>query len=107
MYAPTDNAPPSQLLPAGGTPRPSRASLRTRPRIQRITIRSWEYIPAVRAALLAVRLLGVLALSVIGIALLTISDQWGLLLLALAVASAPLSAWVFTTAARGWPVAAV
>jgi hypothetical protein len=107
MYAPTDNAPRPQLLPAGGTPGPSRASLRARPRVQRVTIRSWEYIPAVRAALLALRLLGVLGMGVVGIALLTISDRWGLLLLALAVAMAPLSAWVFTTAARGWPVAKV
>jgi hypothetical protein len=81
----------------------SRAALRTRPRIQRILIRSWEYIPAVRVTVLAIRLLGLLVLAFVGIALLSISNRWGLPLLALAIAVVPLSLWVFTTAAKGWP----
>jgi hypothetical protein len=82
----------------------SRATLRTRPRIQRILIRSWEYIPAVRVTILILRLLAVLVLAVEGIALLGISNWWGLSLLAVAVAVLPLSLWVFSTAAKGWPV---
>jgi hypothetical protein len=88
-----------------GTSTTSRATLRTRPRIQRTLIRSWEYVPAIRIALLTVRLLGVLAATVAGIALLGSShDGWGLLALALAFATLPVSLWVFATAAKGWPV---
>jgi protein-S-isoprenylcysteine O-methyltransferase Ste14 len=86
--------------PARSTP--SRATLRTRPRIQRILIRSWEYIPAVRATLLILRLLAVLVMAVEGVALLSISNWWGLAILAVAFAVLPLSLWVFATAAKGW-----
>jgi hypothetical protein len=82
----------------------SRAALRTRPRTQRILIRSWEYIPAVRGVILTLRLLAVLVLAVAGIALLRVATWWGLLDLALALAVLPFSLWVFTTAAKGWPV---
>jgi hypothetical protein len=82
------------------------ATLRTRPRIQRVLIRSWEYIPAVRIAFLVLRLLAVLCLTVVGIALLSISNWWGLPLLVLAVAALPIGVWVFTTTAKGWPVPA-
>jgi hypothetical protein len=77
--------------------------LRTRPRIQRILIRSWEYIPAVRVTVVILRLLAVLVLAVEGIALLSISNWWGLPLLAAAFAILPFSLWVFTTAAKGLP----
>jgi hypothetical protein len=90
-------------LPRSGMSTVSRATLRTRPRIQRIVIRSWEYIPAVRVTLLTLRLLAVLVLTVVGIALLSTSNRWGLLDLALAFAVVPFSLWVFTTAAKGWP----
>ena len=36
---------------------PSRATLQTRPRIQRTWIRSWDYIPSARATILGIRLL--------------------------------------------------
>jgi hypothetical protein len=90
--------------PRSGTSTTSRATLRTRPRVQRILIRSWEYIPAVRVTVLILRLLAVLVLAIEGIALLSISNWWGLPLLAVAVAVLPFSAWVFTTAGKGWPV---
>jgi hypothetical protein len=89
--------------PRSGTSTTSRAILRTRPRIQRILIRSWEYIPAVRVTVVILRLLAVLVLAVEGIALLSISNWWGLPLLAAAFAVLPFSLWVFTTAAKGLP----
>ena len=89
--------------PRSGTNTTSRATLRTRPRSQRILIRSWEYIPAVRITVLILRMLGVLVLAVEGIALLSISNWLGLPLLAVGVAVVPFSFWVFTTAAKGWP----
>jgi hypothetical protein len=89
--------------PRSGASTSSRASLRTRPRIQRILIRSWEYIPAFRVTVVILRLLAVLVLAVEGIALLSISNWWGLPLLAAAFAMLPLSLWVFTSAAKGWP----
>jgi hypothetical protein len=90
--------------PRSGTSTASRAALRTRPRIQRVLIRYWEYIPAVRVTVLILRLLAVLVLAVEAIALLSISSWWGLPLLAVAFAVLPFSLWVFTTAAKGWPV---
>jgi hypothetical protein len=82
---------------------PSRAALRTRPRTQRILIRSWEYIPAVRGTVLILRLLAVVVLAVEGIALLGMANWWGLLLLTVAFAVLPFAFWVFSTAAKGWP----
>ena len=89
--------------PRSGTNATSRATLRTRPRSQRILIRSWEYIPAVRITVLILRLLAVLVLAVESIALLSISSWLGLPLLAVAFAVLPFSFWVYTTAAKGWP----
>jgi hypothetical protein len=82
----------------------SRATLRTRPIHQRILIRSWEYIPAVRFTILALRLLAVLVLVISSIGLFGTSVGWGLFLLAMACAVLPFSLWVFGTASRGWPV---
>ncbi len=82
----------------------SRATLRTRPRIQRTLIRSWEYIPAVRITVQLIRLLAALTLAIEGIALLTIRNWWGLAVLATAIAIVPFTIWVFSTAAKGWPV---
>jgi hypothetical protein len=97
-----------QLIAEGTAPRStvrttSRATLRTRPFNQRILIRSWEYIPAFRIAILTLRLLAALVLVVSGIALLSTSNGWGLFNLAAAFAVLPFSFWVFTTAAKGWP----
>jgi hypothetical protein len=81
----------------------SRSSLRTRPRHQRILIRYWEYIPAVRITVLTIRLLVLLAVTIAGIALLTNSNWWGLLALGLVFAALPFSLWIFSTASKGWP----
>lgn len=83
---------------------PSRATLRTRPRIQRILIRSWEYSQPTRATILVIRLLVVLWLVFLGAALLSTGYAWGWTLLPAAVAVLALSVWIFTTAAKGWPV---
>ena len=83
---------------------PSRATLRTRPRIQRALIRSWEYIQPVRVTFLVIRLLVVLWLVVLRTLLLSAGIGWGWTLLPAAVAVFALSFWVFTTAAKGWPV---
>jgi hypothetical protein len=87
--------------------RPTRTTLQTRPRIQRALIRSWEYIQPVRVTFLVFRLLSVLFLAIVGVALLSAGYAWGwgLLLLAAAVLAGGL--WVFTTAAKGWPVTGV
>lgn len=81
----------------------SRTTLKTRPRHQRILIRSWEYIPAVRITFLTFRLLVLLVVTIAGIALLTNSDWSGLLALALVFAALPFSLWIFSTASKGWP----
>jgi hypothetical protein len=81
----------------------SRSALQTRPRIQRILVRSWEYIPAVRTTILTFRLLAVLFLTIVGIALLTTPSWWGLLALGVAAVTLPFSLWLFNTGAKGWP----
>jgi hypothetical protein len=83
----------------------SRATLRTRPRIQRTLIRSWEYIQPVRITILVMRLLAVLWLAFLGAALSSAGNAWGWTLLPAAVAVLALSLWVFTTAAKGWSAA--
>jgi hypothetical protein len=98
MYAQKDNtAPPSWP----STARPTRATLRTRPRIQRTLIRSWEYIRPIRVTILAIRLLVVLWLVVLGAALMSAGNTWGWTLLPAAMAVFAFSVWVFSTAAKG------
>lgn len=82
----------------------SRATLRTRPRIQRALIRSWEYIQPVRVTFLVIRLLVVLWLFFLGAVLMSAGHDWAWTLLAAALAMLAISVWVFTTAAKGWPV---
>jgi hypothetical protein len=102
MYTQTDNAAPSSWSPAA---RPTRATLRTRPLTQRALIRSWEYIRPVRVGILIVRLLVVLWLVFLGAALMSKGYYaWGWILLPAAMAVLAVGAWVFTTAAKGWPV---
>jgi hypothetical protein len=91
-------------LPANGMAT-SRATLRTRPRMQRILIRSWEYIRPVRVTILVIRLLVVLWLAILSTVPLSAGNAWGWALLPAAVAVLALSVWVFATAAKGWPVA--
>jgi hypothetical protein len=87
------------------TTRPTRATLRTRPRIQRSLIRSWEYIPFVRAGVLIVRLLVTAWLVFLGAVLMSAGHAWGWILLPAAAAVFATGVWVFTTAGKGWPVA--
>jgi uncharacterized sodium:solute symporter family permease YidK len=104
MYALKDTTAPSSGSSAA---RPTRATLQTRPGIQRTFIRSWEYIRPVRISILIVRLLVVLWLVSLGAALMSAGYAWGWILLPAAVAVLAVSFWVFTTAAKGWPVAEV
>ncbi len=98
MYALRDNAaPPSR----SSTARPTRATLRTRPRIQRTFIRSWEYIRPIRVTILAIRLLAVLWLVVLSAVLMSAGHTWGWILLPAAVAVLAVSVWMFSTAAKG------
>jgi hypothetical protein len=83
---------------------PSRATLQTRPRIQRTWIRSWDYIRPARATVLVIRLLVVLWLLVLSAVLLSAGNAWGWTLLPAAAGVLAFSVWVFTTAAKGWPV---
>ena len=101
MSAQTVNTSPSSWSSAA---RPTRTTLRTRPRIQRTFIRSWEYIRPVRVSVLIVRLLVVLWLLFLGAALMSAGITWGWTLLPAAVAVFALSVWMFNTAAKGWPV---
>jgi len=101
MYAQLDSTTLSSRSSARLTA--SRATLRSRPLIQRALIRSWEYIKPVRVALLAFRLLVALWLVVLGAVLMSAGYTWGWALLPGALAVTALSAWVFATAAKGWP----
>ena len=87
------------------TARPTRAILRTRPRIQRSLIRSWEYIQPFRVTVLVIRLLVVLWLVFLGAALLSAGYAWGWILLPGAAAVLAAGVWIFTTAGKGWPAA--
>lgn len=102
MYAPTDiTASPSS--PSAPRPAVSRAALRTRPPVQRAFIRSWEYIEPVRVTLLGIRLAVALWLLVLGALLLSAGNSWGWTLPPAALAVAAIGAWVYSTAAKGWP----
>jgi hypothetical protein len=98
MYALKENSAPP---PRSSIARPTRATLRTRPDIQRILIRSWEYIRPIRVTILAIRLLVVLWLIALGAALMLAGHTWGWILLPAAVAVFAFSVWVFSTAAKG------
>jgi hypothetical protein len=104
MYALKDTTAPSWRSSAA---RPTRATLRTRPRIQRTLIRSWDYIQPVRVTVLVIRLLVVVWLVFLGAALLSAGNTWGWTLPPAAAGVLALSVWIFTTAAKGWPVVEV
>jgi len=115
MYAQKDNTAPLSSptssenvlqLPAEGMIMAiNRATLRTRPRIQRALIRSWEYIEPVRITVLVIRLLVVLWLFFLGTVLISAGHGWAWALPVTGLAVLALSVWVFTTAAKGWPAA--
>jgi uncharacterized membrane protein len=102
MYAQNDTVPSSR--PSAARPNASRATLQTRPRIQRALIRYWEYIRPVRVTVLVIRLLVVLWMVVLSGILLSAGIGWGWILIPAAAAVLALSVWVFSTAAKGWPV---
>jgi hypothetical protein len=85
--------------------RPARATLQTRPRVQRVCIRSWEYVRPVRITLVVIRLLVVVWLFVLANLLVSNGIVWGWTLLPAAVAVVAIRLWVFKTAEKGWPVA--
>jgi hypothetical protein len=84
---------------------PSRATLQTRPRIQRALIRSWEYNRPFRVTVLIIRLLVVMWLFLLTDLLVSNGFAWGWALPAAAVAVFAIALWVFYTAEKGWPVA--
>jgi hypothetical protein len=88
----------------GAATHPSRATLKTRPPIQRALVRYWEYIPPVRVTFLVIRMLVVLWMIVLGVLLPSSGQAWGWIMLPGAAAVFALSLWVFSTAAKGWPV---
>ena len=101
MYALTNNTGRSSRRSAA---RPTRAALKSRPRIQRVLIRSWEYIQPVRVSILAVRLLAALWLVFLGDMLMSAGYVWGLTLYVAAGGVLAIGMWVFAIAGRGWPV---
>ena len=103
MYAQTSE---KVLQPSTDTTNttPSRATLQTRPRIQRALIRSWEYRRPFRITVLIIRMLVVMWLFVLTDLLVSIGVAWGWTLPPAAVAVFAISLWVFTTAEKGWPV---
>lgn len=103
MYAQTDTIAPSSPSSAVRLAT-RRAALQTRPPIQRVLIRSWEYIPPVRVAILGIRMLVTLWLIFLAGLLLFAGSAWGWAMFPAAAAVAVISFWVFRTAAKGWPV---
>jgi hypothetical protein len=101
MYALIDNTAPSSRQSAG---RPTRAMLKSRPRIQRALIRSWEYSGPVRVSVLVVRLLVALWLVFLGDVLMSAGYASGWTLFLAAGAVLAVGVWVFAVAGRGWPV---
>lgn len=83
---------------------PSRATLKTRPRIQRACIRSWEYNRPVRITLLVIRVLVVMWMFVLTDLLVSNGFAWGWAMAPAAAAVFALALWVFYTAEKGWPV---
>jgi hypothetical protein len=104
MYAQTSRTVFQPPVDATGTT-PSRTTLRTRPRIQRALIRSWEYRRSFRITVLIIRMLVVMWLFVLTDLLVSNGVAWGWTLPPAAVAVFAISLWVFTTAEKGWPVA--
>jgi hypothetical protein len=104
MYAQTDTTTSSSSSFAARLA-DSRATLRTRPPIQRALIRSWEYLPSVRAAVLAIRLLVTMWLLVLSGLLMHAGHSWGWILVPAAAGVSAYGFWVFHTAAKGAPAA--
>jgi len=100
----SEHVTPTPVSPSSSTATPTRATLQTRPRIQRVCIRSWEYVRPVRITVLVIRLLVVLWLFFLTDILVSNGFAWGWALLPTAVAVFAIALWVFNTAEKGWPV---
>jgi hypothetical protein len=98
------HTPADAFTPTTTPTTPTRATLQTRPRLQRACIRSWEYVRPVRITLVVIRLLVVLWMLVLANILVSNGIAWGWTLLPGAVAVLAISLWVFKTAEKGWPV---
>jgi hypothetical protein len=92
---------PSSRQPAA---RPTRATLKSRPGIQRALIRSWEYIQPFRVTVLVVRLMVALWLVFLGVILMSTGYTWGWTMFLAAGGVLAVGMWVFAIAGRGWPV---
>jgi hypothetical protein len=103
MYAQTSRNVLQPPVTATST-RPSRATLKTRPRVQRALIRSWEYNRPFRITVLIIRLLVVLWMFVLTNLLVSNGIAWGWVMPPAAVAVFAIALWVFYTAEKGWPV---
>jgi len=91
--------------PADGTnARPTRATLKTRPLIQRASIRSWDYIRPIRITVLVIRMLVVMWLFVLTAILVSHGYAAGYVLVPAALGVFAFGLWVFRTAEKGWPV---
>jgi hypothetical protein len=82
---------------------PSRATLKTRPRVQRALIRSWEYNRPFRITVLIIRMLVVMWLFLLTDLLVSNGFAWGWAMPPAAVAVFAVALWVFYTAEKGWP----
>jgi len=102
MYAQTSENVLQPLANAATTP--SRATLQTRPLIQRACIRSWEYSRPIRITVLAIRMLVVMWLFVLTGLLVSHGYAGAYALIPAAAAVFAFSLWVFKTAEKGWPV---
>jgi hypothetical protein len=83
---------------------PSRATLQTRPPVQRALIRSWEYSRPARITVLAIRVLVTMWLFVLTAILESHGHAWAYALVPAAVGVFAFGLWVFKTAEKGWPV---
>jgi hypothetical protein len=104
MYADSDAIarPP---IPSASQEVITRPTLQTRPPVQRLLIRSWEYNSRpVRIAVFAIRLLVAAWLVVLGAILLSGGYAVGAALIPAAAAVAAIGLWVYRTASAGWPV---
>jgi hypothetical protein len=82
----------------------SRATLQTRPLIQRACIRSWEYSRPIRITVLAIRMLVVMWLFVLTGLLVSHGYAGAYALVAAAAGVFAFGLRVFKTAEKGWPV---
>ena len=92
------------IQPPANAANTTRATLKTRPRIQRALIRSWEYSRPFRITVLIIRMLVVMWMFVLTDLLVSNGFAWGWALPPAAVAVFAIALWVFYTAEKGWPV---